>query len=458
MANTRREKEKKKVRYTSAKETADKQQSGFQLSSIKIPKENQQFQFKEEKVYHLDIIPFVTKEGNPMADEGMVHYERTYWVHRGIGPESKSYTCLAKTFNSRCPICEHIPKMEREGADQDTIANLKAKKRQIFAVINLKEKDKGIQILENSYFNGLGEVIDAKIDASEEDSKYRNFFHLEGGLRLAVKSTQDSYAGRSFFKPTNVEMEPRAKDYPDSILDEVPCLDDLPVQLTYDELKEIFLQGSEESPKESAEKNGKPKKGKPPVDDDEDSDDTTDDSEDDEDEPEEKPKKGRKPVQEDEDSEDSEDEEPAPKKKGGKKEVTAKEAGLKVGDLVIYQKEECEVMKVSSDGTSLTLESEDVDIYKAVGPDECKKVKTKGDSDPDDDEEDEDDLDDDMPKSKKKTAPVDDDEEDDEPGEDSSDLEDDEDSDDENSSPLEEPEDDEDETPAPKKRGRPAKK
>jgi hypothetical protein len=405
---TQREKAKRKLRYTDAKEVADKQGQGYEIASISLPKGVQTFTFREEKVYKLNVIPFVTKAGNPMAEEDMVHYERTYWVHRNVGPEGKSFACLQKTFKKPCPVCQHAAKLEQEGgADKETLDALRPKKRQLWQVQDINAKEKGFQILECSYFNGLGELIDAKLDATEDDDPYRRFFHLDGGMMLKIKASQDSFNGRSYFKPTNVEFSPRDKALPESVLDEGTCLDDLPREMPYKELQKAFYQEA------------------PAADDDDD---------DDEDDTPKKPaaKKGKgKPAPKDDDEDEEETE----------KEKTAKELGLAVGDIVIYDDNECEIKKISGDGTSLTLEDADGETYRAVGPEDVTKKE--------DEEEGDDDEAPPPKKGKGKPAAKKSKDEDDEPEED--DDEDDEDDDEPLEEDDEDDEEDDDEAPPPKK-------
>ncbi len=356
---TRKDREKREVRYSDAKQVAEKNQSGFELTSIKLPKGVELYSLKEG-LHKLDIVPFFVGKNNPNADEGMVHYERVYFVHKNIGPENKWYTCLAKTFHEPCPICEHIDKMRREGKDKDTIYALSPKKRQLFAVIDIStpsNRENGVQIVEGPYFNGLGELLDVKIEAIDDDSPKKNFFHLEDGMSVYVKVKQESTGESSFMKPVNVEIEPRKKQYDESLLDEVPCLDDCPSYIEYEKLKKIFHQGSqvedEEPPQPSSSSLSRNGEGK----------DEDDDNE---------PKAGD----------------------DGDLELLAKNTSkaLKIGDIVTYKKLECEITKISSDGKTLTLEDEDGEILKKVLANEVKLVPTKENTpDPDEDEDSEDD-------------------------------------------------------------------
>lgn len=331
----RKDKEKRKIKYTNAKETASKQTQGFTPKSLKLPKEVSQFKFTSAKNYRLDVVPFVTKEGNPMAEPDLVHWERTLYVHEQIGPENDVYTCPAKSFGKKCPVCELSQKYAQSG-DQDKAKGLFWKKKQLIAVIDNDERDKGIQIYYGPYVNGMGELILNKVDASDDDSPYRNFFHLEEGLTLVVKTSQESFQGRSYFKPVNLEMVPRKKKYSEDMLDEAICLDDCVAEVSYEKLKSILLQSSDEDDEEDEETK----------------------------EEEAKEEDVAKEEEEEEESEDeSFDEEEEPK--------------FKKGDLVIYKKKEYEVIKVSPDGSSLTLEHEDGTTLKAIDPDDCKEVPSK---------------------------------------------------------------------------------
>lgn len=239
---------KKVRRYTDAKTTANKQTSGFQIASLELPKGVSTFYFKKEGMYYLDILPYTAGKNNPMADEGYDHWERTYFAHRGVGAENKQYCCLLKNWGENCPICEHRQELERRGANEDVIKALWPKKRQIMAIVDVDDKDKGIQILEGPYAFGLGSLIDNKIDAAREGSPVTRFYHADGGMTLAVKCKSEGFklkdgGSGKFLKPVNLEMEPREINYEDK---EVPCLDDLLKKPDYKKLKEVFHKGADE--------------------------------------------------------------------------------------------------------------------------------------------------------------------------------------------------------------------
>src|SRR6266851_506326 len=103
-----------KHRYTSAREQAQKQSQGFVASYLKLPEKVKLFKPKTG-VMLLDILPYEAGEGNPNADEGMLHWERTFWVHRGIGANADSHLCPRLLDKSKCPVCEHRLHLIKEG-------------------------------------------------------------------------------------------------------------------------------------------------------------------------------------------------------------------------------------------------------------------------------------------------------------------------------------------------------
>ncbi len=71
--------------------------------------------------------------------------------------------------------------------------------------------------------------------------------------------------------------------------------------------------------------------------------------------------------------------------------MTAEEKKLEEGDTVEYLDKECEITKISPDGTSLTLKSSKGKVHKAVGVKDVEKVDKEDDDDSDDEDDDGDD-------------------------------------------------------------------
>lgn len=262
MSKRDRERNKKKMEmvYSDSRSIIDKKEKGFSPTSIKLPHGIEKFKFKKKGQFKIDIMPYVVKH-NPWADvkKGQGHYSRTYFVHRGIGPDNNDFCCLQKNWNKDCPICEHVAKLTKKGADEKLINSLKPKERELFVFINRDEKEKGPQIFETGHYKSFGEFLHNKLDAFPKGHPYHKFFHLDNGLTAIMTTKQDAFNGVTYYPVINIEFVER-KPYDVSIMKKIPCLDLLPKELTYKELRKIFLQtknveeDDDETPEEDEEK------------------------------------------------------------------------------------------------------------------------------------------------------------------------------------------------------------
>jgi hypothetical protein len=233
--------DRERRRVTSARDRAEKHTSGFESTSIKVPDGVKRLKLKEGVMY-IDIIPYEVGEGNPFADKGALHYERTFYIHRDIGPGGDSYVCLHKTNKERCPICEYRGKMARDpDADPDQIKGMAPKERQMFNVIDCKDRDSGIQLMELSY-HLFGKLLDARISADEDDEGWENFHDPVEGKTLKLTVVKKKMGQNEFCEVTAIDLKERKETYKDSIVDKAHCLDDLIRLLSYDKLKAILLQ------------------------------------------------------------------------------------------------------------------------------------------------------------------------------------------------------------------------
>lgn len=400
MAKNKAKERQRKV--VSARRRVEQHETGGERTSIKLPEGVSFLSVKKAEVKRLDIVPFTAGAGNKYADEGELHYERTYYAHRGIGPNNDSYCCLAKNWGKACPICDHKASLVKKGTsnDDDEVKALNWKERQLWCVLDQGEKEKGLQVWDVSHFL-FGKYLDEKVRTAD-DHEYDNFADPVEGMTLRIGVTEEKGGGYTYCKFSDIEFKPRKEPLDPELVESAPCLDDCLIEVPYDKLKKIFLQmgDDDETEEEDEEEDDKPapKKGgkdkKPAAaddDDDEEKEDTEDDS----------------------DLEDDDD-------------PTAKTLGLKVGMAVKYKRSDCEITKISGDGTSLTLEDEDGEKITGVPPNEVTVI-----------EEEEDEEENDKPAKKggkgKKPAAADDDEDDDEDTED--DLEEEEDEEEEDDPP-----------------------
>ena len=237
----------KERRYASARTRVEQRGAGFGLNYLKLPEGVERFEPKAGK-YTLDILSYRVGEGNPYADPDVLFYERTFWVHRGIGPNNQSFLCAAKTLSKRCCICDHRMDLRKSGkGNAETEKQIKAlapKERQIFNLVNKAEPEKKVQIFEFSTFL-FGEKLDNEINAADEDENLDLFHSYDSkhGQSLRVMFEGDSFEGNQFVKAVSIQFKPRQNEYEEEEwLKKVLCLDDLLVETPQSKLKSIFLQ------------------------------------------------------------------------------------------------------------------------------------------------------------------------------------------------------------------------
>jgi hypothetical protein len=337
----------------SAKAWAEKADSGFTPTVVKLPDGVQFFSPKKEGTYRLEIVPYVVSDKpaggqNPNAQGGELHYERTYFAHRGIGADERSYVCPARTAGKPCPICEHRKELMRDkDGDEDLIKALAPKQRQLWNIYDHGDAEKGVQVWDVS-FHLFGKQLKAAVLNADEDDNFEYFADPEDGLTLRVGMEEKSFAGNSFLEAASIGFKARKEPLAKEIFDAAQPLDDLLVLLDYDKLKSIFLQEEGVVPHE-----------------------------DDDDEPAPKKKLANQAAKDDDD-----DDKPATKKDKQVKEEPKKEAkpataadmGLSKGDDCRYGGKVWTIIRVSEDGLTVTLTNDDDEVRKGVEAGDLQKV------------------------------------------------------------------------------------
>lgn len=336
----------------SAKRWAETADSGFTPTVVKLPDGMQFFSPKKEGTYRLEIVPYVvpTKPAggqNPNAQGGELHYERTYFAHRGIGADERSYVCPARTAGKPCPICEHRKELMRDkDGDEDLIKALAPKQRQLWNVYDHGDAEKGVQVWDVS-FHLFGKQLKAAVLNADEDDNFEYFADPEDGLTLRVGMEEKSFAGNSFLEAVSIGFKARKEPLAKEILDAAQPLDDLLVMLDYDKLKSIFLQeeGVDHSDKDDDEPVPKKKL-------------VNQAAKDDDDEP--APKKSKPKEKEPE---------PAPKKA-----ATAADMGFSKGDDCRFGGKVWTIIRIAEDGLTVTLTNDDDEVRKGVEAGDLQKV------------------------------------------------------------------------------------
>jgi hypothetical protein len=138
----------------------------------------------------------------------------------------------------------------------------------------LKGPEKGnIMIMDISDFCFM-EALEEELDDLPEE--YEDFACLEDGFSLEVRFKEESFGTIKFAKASKVSFIERKKDYDESILDEVPCLDDLITWPTSEKMEKLFYGADPEETNDDDDEDEKPKNKKAKKTRDEESDDDED--------------------------------------------------------------------------------------------------------------------------------------------------------------------------------------
>jgi hypothetical protein len=272
----------------------------------------------------------------------------------------------------------------------------------LFIVRESKDRDGPWKLWDMSFFN-FGELLKFHMDNLAEDSDYDKFPRPKDGYTLEIGFKEATTGSNTYLKAAAISFKSRKPlDYDP---EEMPCLDDLLIVPSYDELRKIHFQLDEDDEEHDRDHdrdhddtpvhkvrttgdergNGSPNSGSPG-----------------------KGSPGgkssnlpasRKYEDSDEGSgEDDEKETPAQRRKatsgskdGSKDGSEESEKGLpnnglpewlQVGRVVYYKGMECEIKKVSKDGKTLTLEDEDQDEHLGVDPKKCKPYEKDEEEEP----------------------------------------------------------------------------
>jgi hypothetical protein len=229
---------------------------GGEYGNLLIPSElgrNAMFKVNAGTRVKFDILPYtiIDEKHLDRDDErgrcvpGSLTYYRPYYVHRNIGSEKETVTCL-KTWGEPCPICEYVEQRRKEGSEeakQETNI-IKSKYWTLFAVIPIDNDDyeeDQIKLFNFSHYCFHKRLL---MDIEEKDWE-RFFADIKKGKTLSVRFSEEALpGGKSYTTCTDIDFIERKYEYPEEILDQVPNLDNILVKRSYDELQNMLLGGS----------------------------------------------------------------------------------------------------------------------------------------------------------------------------------------------------------------------
>jgi len=219
-------------------------------SYLKLPEGIKLFKTDEEKrKVKLDILPYVVTDSNhPCKDlengiavKGQLWYRRPIKVHR-VGQNNERVIC-PRSVGKPCPICEYQKKRYDENAPKEETKTYYPQSRSLYAVIPVDDGD-DIFVLDMA-----DKMFQEPLFKELQDCPENEIFpDLEEGKTVEVKFKWNApISGKGKPYPEAVDFTFHARDpYKESILDEVPCLDDILVVKSYNEIKAMFFELDEE--------------------------------------------------------------------------------------------------------------------------------------------------------------------------------------------------------------------
>lgn len=235
---------------TAVQRDAERQkQASSSYGFLRLPKGVPIFNVDGGSRVKLDIMPYVVQmENHPdryddegIAAPGELWYKLPFKIHRNIGVDNDAVVC-PRSFGKPCPICEYREKRLKEGANwkDDEIKEIKASQRNLYVVTprGSKEHEEIPHIWEMSQFlfqNLLNQEL-------EEDEANAVFPDLEDGKTLRIRFDKQQLGKNSFAEASRIDFYDRKEAYDESILDDIPCLDECLEVLSYKELEAKFLE------------------------------------------------------------------------------------------------------------------------------------------------------------------------------------------------------------------------
>ena len=200
----------------------------------------------EEKKYLLDFLPYIVSdethpernEDEQLARKGDIWWRRPFRTHKGVGPDEETVVC-PKSFGKPCPICEYVKQLQEKGADQDEIYALKSKGRFLYIVIPIgnKKLDETIMVWDYSYT-----LFEKQLrEELENDPSYDRFPGLTDGLTLEIRFREEKFGKGSYFETSRINFHERDSEYEETILQDVPNLDECLKVLNYKQLEQLFF-------------------------------------------------------------------------------------------------------------------------------------------------------------------------------------------------------------------------
>lgn len=232
----------------SAHNQKDKGKSGY----LKIPNGVKLLKLPEdERTFELDFLPYIVTTDHHMeldvregvAVKDSLWYRTPFKVHRNVGVNNNSVICPT-TIGKKCPICEYRVKRIKEGADKEEFKLLYPQERSLYVVIPIGHKDYD----EEPYVWDMADFLfqELLIDELEENDENEDFFTLDNGKTVQLKLKWKTIGTNPFPEVVSLHFSER-DPYKESILEDLPKLDDMLQILSYEAISNLFLEIDEDN-------------------------------------------------------------------------------------------------------------------------------------------------------------------------------------------------------------------
>jgi len=261
MAKRKRRKKKKKGKKFSSnfgsavtKNAQRKKQEQSGYGYLNLPNNMPIFKAEENTKPKLDFIPYIVSDENHpdrydeegIATPGTLWYKRPFAIHRQVGVDNDTVVCPRSVSASDCPICDYRESKLRSGEaewDDDAIRQTKPSNRNLYVVIPIgsKEHDEVPHIFDISEYC-YQELLYEEL---EERPEMGVFPSLDEGLTLKIRFAEESIGDTSFPIARRIDFYERDRPYDESLLEDIPDLDEMLRVLSVQELEAKFFEISE---------------------------------------------------------------------------------------------------------------------------------------------------------------------------------------------------------------------
>jgi len=238
-----------KIGRNTQKQRESKKSFGY----LDLPKDLKVLAIPEDtREIELDFLPYVVTVTNhpdkdiqyDVATKDSLWYRRPFKVHKNVGVDNETIVCPRSiSKGSPCPICEHREKRAKDNAEKEELRELYGKSRSLYVVIpfGIKKFEEEPTVWDMSDFL-FQDILNDEMELNESNM---DFPSLEEGKTAVIKLKWKSFGKSTYPEVRSINFEKR-DPYPESILKEVPNLDELLKVLSYKDIDSKFFELDDE--------------------------------------------------------------------------------------------------------------------------------------------------------------------------------------------------------------------